>query len=226
MEGSLVAYKVFTNGSTLQASELNENLMQQSIAVFSNAAARTAAITSPLEGQMTYLEDVNRYDHWNGLSWVSPFGSTLVSNTQFTSSTSVIIANCFSSAYEIYEVYVRTTTGGLNPLFQMRAGGTTQTTNYAGSLIFWSGSAVTGLNRVTTSFPSFGNDTRDAVKATFVNPFEARTTSYIGQSTSSGSNVAIDGGFLNTTTSYDSLVLSFGNSSTGNIAIYGMRKNV
>ena len=59
MEGSLVAYKVFTNGSTLQASELNDNLMKQSVAVFSNAAARTAAITSPVEGQMTYLEDDN-----------------------------------------------------------------------------------------------------------------------------------------------------------------------
>jgi hypothetical protein len=70
MEGSLVAYKVFTNGSTLQASELNENLMQQSIAVFSNAAARTAAITSPVEGQMTWLEDVNRYESYNGTSWI------------------------------------------------------------------------------------------------------------------------------------------------------------
>jgi hypothetical protein len=65
-----VAYKVFTNGSTLQASELNENLMQQSIATFSNAAARTAAITSPVEGQMTYLLDVDRYDSWSGAAWL------------------------------------------------------------------------------------------------------------------------------------------------------------
>jgi hypothetical protein len=69
MEGSLVAYKVFTNGSTLQASELNENLMQQSIAVFSNAAARTSAITSPVEGQVTYLEDSNSYQYWNN-GWI------------------------------------------------------------------------------------------------------------------------------------------------------------
>jgi hypothetical protein len=70
MEGSLVAYKVFTNGSTLQASELNENLMQQAVATFSNAAARTAAITSPVEGQMTYLLDVDRYDSWSGSAWI------------------------------------------------------------------------------------------------------------------------------------------------------------
>jgi hypothetical protein len=77
MEGSLVAYKVFTNGSTLQASELNENLMQQSVAVFSNEAARTAAITSPVEGQLTYLEDQDRYDFYSGSLWRSalPMGA-------------------------------------------------------------------------------------------------------------------------------------------------------
>ena len=66
-----MAYKVFTNGSTLQASELNENLMQQSIATFSNSAARSAAITSPVAGQMTYLIDSDEYESWDGGSWVS-----------------------------------------------------------------------------------------------------------------------------------------------------------
>jgi hypothetical protein len=226
MEGSLVAYKVFSNGSVLNASEINENLMNQSVAVFTSASARNAAIPSPLEGQLTYLEDTNRYESYNGSAWISPFGSTLITNTSFSATTSLIIANCFSSAYEIYDVYVRTTAGGQTPIFQMRAGATTQTTSYASSVIFWNGSAVTGTNRATSSFASFGNNANDLVKATFANPFEARTTSYLGQATSSGSNVGVEGGFLNTTTSYDSLVLGFGNSSTGNIAIYGMRKNV
>jgi hypothetical protein len=70
MEGSLVAYKIFTNGSTLQASEVNENLMQQSVATFSNAAARNAAIISPVEGQVTYLEDSGSYQYWDSSAWV------------------------------------------------------------------------------------------------------------------------------------------------------------
>lgn len=74
MEGSLVAYKVFTNGSVLNASEINENLMQQSIAVFSNSAARTAAITSPVEGQLTYLLDTAVYESYDGAAWVE-FGA-------------------------------------------------------------------------------------------------------------------------------------------------------
>lgn len=70
MEGSLVAYKVFTNGSVLNASEINDNLMNQSVMVFSNSTARAAALTSPLEGMLTWLEDVNRYESYDGTAWV------------------------------------------------------------------------------------------------------------------------------------------------------------
>jgi hypothetical protein len=70
MEGSLVAYKVFTNGSVLNASDINTNLMNQSVMVFSNSTARSAALTAPTEGMLTWLEDVNRYESYNGTSWV------------------------------------------------------------------------------------------------------------------------------------------------------------
>ena len=65
-----MAYKVFTNGSVLNASEVNENLMNQSVITFTSATARSSAITSPIEGMVTYLEDTNSYQTWNGSSWV------------------------------------------------------------------------------------------------------------------------------------------------------------
>ena len=77
MEGSLVAYKVFTNGSVLNASEINDNLMNQSVMVFSNSTARSAALTSPVEGMLTWLEDANRYENYNGSAWV-PLGGKVV----------------------------------------------------------------------------------------------------------------------------------------------------
>jgi len=70
MEGSLVAYKVFTNGSVLNASEINDNLMNQSVMVFSNSTTRAAALTSPTEGMLTWLQDVNRYENYDGTAWV------------------------------------------------------------------------------------------------------------------------------------------------------------
>ena len=71
MEGSLVAYKVFTNGSVLNASEVNDNLMNQAVITFSNSAARASAITSPVEGMLTYLADTQTYESWDGAAWVA-----------------------------------------------------------------------------------------------------------------------------------------------------------
>ena len=38
--------------------------------VFSNSTARTSAITSPNEGMLTWLEDVNKYQYYSGSAWV------------------------------------------------------------------------------------------------------------------------------------------------------------
>ncbi len=65
-----MSYKVFSNGNVLNASELNEFLMNQSVIAFSNATARSSAITSPIEGMITYLEDSNSYQSWDGSAWV------------------------------------------------------------------------------------------------------------------------------------------------------------
>ena len=66
-----MAYKVFTNGSVLNASEINENLMNQMVMVFTNSTARAAALTSPTEGMLTYLADLNRFEYYNGTSFVA-----------------------------------------------------------------------------------------------------------------------------------------------------------
>jgi hypothetical protein len=64
-----MAYKVFSNGNVLNASDLNDFLMQQSVVVFSTAAARASAITSPTEGSITFLQDTNRFQFYNGTAY-------------------------------------------------------------------------------------------------------------------------------------------------------------
>ena len=66
-----MAYKVFTNGSVLNASEINLNLMNQMVMVFSNSTARSAALTSPTAGMLTYLVDTNSFQYFNGTSFVA-----------------------------------------------------------------------------------------------------------------------------------------------------------
>jgi len=65
-----MAYKVFSNGTVLNASEINEYLMNQSIMTFSNSTARDTAITAPLAGMITYLTDTDTFEYWNGTEYV------------------------------------------------------------------------------------------------------------------------------------------------------------
>lgn len=64
-----MAYKVFSNGNALTGGELNTFLMNQSVISFASTTARDAAIPSPLEGQMVWLEDVNKYVYYTGSAW-------------------------------------------------------------------------------------------------------------------------------------------------------------
>jgi len=75
-----MSYKTFVNGFPLNASELNEYLMSQVVAVFVDATARTAAIETPLEGQLTYLSGSNVYQWWNGSAWTDLISTGSVSN--------------------------------------------------------------------------------------------------------------------------------------------------
>jgi hypothetical protein len=216
--------KEFVAFTRLDASDVNSFLMDQTVMSFADAAARTTAIPTPVQGMTTYLQDIDDIRVYDGTKWIGPSGSTKIVNQSFTSTTQVIISNCFSADYDVYEIYVRTTAGGGAPTIQMRTGSTTATTGYGGSLIFWSGSGVTGINRGTSSFETFAGGSLDASAIKLLNPFNTRTTSYLNHSQQIGGLVGVESAFLNNTTSYESMVLNFSNSSTGNIAIYGLRK--
>lgn len=64
-----MAYKVFSNGNALNASELNTYLMNQSVISFASTTARDAALTAPIEGQLVWLEDSNKYVYYTGSAW-------------------------------------------------------------------------------------------------------------------------------------------------------------
>ena len=87
-----MTYKVFANGNPLQASEINLNLMQQAIAVFTDATAREAAIAVPVNGQFAYLTGTSNLTKYTGAAWadaiVVPDTGTTVSE-QATSRTIV-----------------------------------------------------------------------------------------------------------------------------------------
>jgi hypothetical protein len=66
--------KEFEAFTRLDASDVNTFLMDQSIMTFATSAARGSAIATPVEGMVTYLEDNNSLELWNGSQWVLASG--------------------------------------------------------------------------------------------------------------------------------------------------------
>ncbi len=71
-----MAYKVFQNGFPLNASELNNYLMNQSVMVFATATARDTDLTAPLEGMIVWLQDSNKFVYYTGTAWADVIPST------------------------------------------------------------------------------------------------------------------------------------------------------
>lgn len=91
-----LGFKTFVTGEVLTAADTNGYLMQ-GVNVFASAAARSAAITSPQEGQMSYLKDTNVTAYYDGSAWVSLSSSfkgvaaTQTSAQSLATSTDVVI---------------------------------------------------------------------------------------------------------------------------------------
>ena len=63
-------YKLFVSGDVLTAAQVNTYLMQQTVMVFANSTARTTALSGVLaEGMLSYLQDTNAVEKYDGSSW-------------------------------------------------------------------------------------------------------------------------------------------------------------
>ena len=65
-------YKLFNTGDVLTAAQVNTYLQEQVVMVFANSTARTTALSSVLaEGMMSYLQDTDLIQYYNGSTWVT-----------------------------------------------------------------------------------------------------------------------------------------------------------
>ena len=70
-----LGFKTFATSDVLSAGDTNGYLMQ-GVLVFADATARTAAITSPQEGQTSYLKDTDVIQVYSGSAWVTKSGGS------------------------------------------------------------------------------------------------------------------------------------------------------
>jgi len=68
--GAPLGFKTFATGDVLTAADTNGYLMQ-GVWVFADAAARTAAVTSPQEGNFSYLKSDDKTYYYTGSAWAA-----------------------------------------------------------------------------------------------------------------------------------------------------------
>lgn len=82
-------YTTIVAGTTITASWANASVRDQVVTPFASAAARTSAVSSPVEGMISYISDDNYVEVYNGSAWVNTTPvSAVVDTEETTTSTS------------------------------------------------------------------------------------------------------------------------------------------
>ena len=227
--------KVFTAGEVLAAADVNSFLMDQTVMSFAGTAARGSAIGTATEGMVTYLEDIDDLRIYNGSSWVSPYGLTLIETLSPSAVTSVSFsAGAFNSTYDNYRIVA--TLDGINSSPQnisirLRAAGTDNTSS---QYQYMRHGIVGGANFVqgpgtTTSFVDIcsGNPLSTSnFQIDVISPFLTSKTRIQGLTLQTQSTDLFNihyAGQMTVTTSYDSLTIFSNSNISGKIRLYGYR---
>jgi hypothetical protein len=237
--------KLFTDGSVLNAAQVNGYLMDQSIMRFATTVARDAAFggvgeATLTEGMTCYIDADNSIYTYDGSNWVkmvsasTPVGMELVkAQTVGATVASIPVSDAFSASYDNYRImYTGGSCTGQNDLL-LTLGATV--TGYAHSVISttWSSSPslITAGDGNTSSWARAGIAETDNpfLSLDIFNPFLAKRTiawgSFVGSQ--AGRVGGSFSGFLADTTPYTSFTITVGGGLTvsgGTVFVYGYRK--
>ena len=114
-------YRVFTAGEVLTASNVQDYLMDQSVMSFADSTARATSIGTANfeEGMVSYLQNTNQLEVYNGSAWASiaptsTQGLTLINSQSFSAVSSQSLNNVFSSTYDNYKILLDFTDSSLD----------------------------------------------------------------------------------------------------------------
>jgi hypothetical protein len=221
--------KDFAAFTRLDASDVNTFLMDQSVMSFAGTATRGSAITEPVEGMVTYLEDLDRYDTYNGSSHVPMGGLTLVkSQTIGSAVSSVTVNDAFSADYDDYKIIISGGVGSANAPLRIALGSSTTGYYWVRRDVVYATSAdntTVGNNDSSFSFVGRVNTNQMHLCAELGSPFLSSWTN-IGSTNALSSSAGNTNGVHQVASSFSAFTLSpsTGNITGGTINVYGYKK--
>ena len=128
--GPNLGYKLFTTGAVLTASQVQQNLANQSILFYATAAARDAdtALTAALtEGLFCYLADTNITAYYSGSAWVPLFQNQVLTSPKEQAAISAT-AVAATTNIDVSTAAVQITTGAPAANFTLNVRGSASVT--------------------------------------------------------------------------------------------------
>ena len=124
-------YKAWTPGDIIAANDVQNFLQDQTVMVFASSGVRSTAIPVPTEGMLTWLEDGNKYQYYDGSSWADLLvpisggtaGQPYVSNG----------GTAFATFRDMAAEYINTTVTGKSAAYTAVAADTNTTLNFTAS---------------------------------------------------------------------------------------------
>lgn len=229
-------YKLYSTGEVLSATDVNTYLQQQTVMVFASSTARTTALSGVLaEGMISYLQDTNSVEVYNGTAWVSVGGAsglTLVkSQTIGSAVSSVTVTDAFSSTYTNYRVMVTGTSQSSDQVLQLTLGSTATDYYLVGFYQNFGTSTVNGFSTSNTTYfhSIYGGTNGSAGVIEILKPQVAARTNFtaISASPTTTGFAAVYNGFLNNATQYTAFTLTpaSGTITGGEIRVYGYQNS-
>jgi hypothetical protein len=237
-------FKTFSPGNVLTASDVNNYFMEQAVMSFADSAARTSQIGTANfeEGMLSYLQDTDRYEAYNGTAWVAlgtlagdTGGLVHINTITFSGATSAAFENIFSATYDNYRITIDSfnSAAANDTIFaRLRVSGADNTTsNYKqGRLVVGAGKSqafTSDNNAGTDKWTSVvaGNETtyNTGVAIDIFTPFATKTTQMTVHY--AGGFLEVIGCVFKATTSFTGVTFhsNGGNNISGTARIYGYK---
>ena len=211
---------------------------------YTDEAARSSAITSPVTGMITYVGDtgtdspastIPQIQAYNGSAWQNTDGLTLLANVTASAAASVSIDNVFSSTYDHYRLIWTqdaTLANGAAYIKYRNGSGDVSTAKYAYQRIYAFGTTI-GADSVADNTIGFlgsldgsgPTNVKRFLVADIHNPFISTSSTSATVYAATGQTVInLTHSNYNQADSFTGLKLSMQSSNTtGNIRIYGYR---